>query len=86
MNNKSLCGTGAAGSFIAAICCFTPVLVVLLPAIGLATWLAWIDYALWPALALFLVLFGLGLYRWRREKQSGRSTGPAPRNEAGAAQ
>ena len=36
MNNKILMKTGIFGSIIAALCCFTPVLVVLLGAVGLS--------------------------------------------------
>ncbi|MET4702314.1 mercuric ion transport protein [Constrictibacter sp. MBR-5] len=50
----------------AAICCFTPVLVIALGAVGLSAWLDWIDYVLLPALALFLRLTAYGL--WRRNR------------------
>jgi mercury(II) reductase len=54
MTNKKLLCTGATGTVITAICCFTPVLAVLLGALGLSAWLGWIDYVLFPALAAFL--------------------------------
>jgi mercuric ion transport protein len=63
MSDKGLLCTGAAGSVIAAICCFTPALVVLLGAVGLSAWLAWLDYVLFPALVLFLGLTGFALMR-----------------------
>jgi mercuric ion transport protein len=63
--NKLIC-TGGAGSVVAAICCFTPVLVVGLGAVGLSAWLGWIDYVLFPALALFLGITVYGL--WRRQQ------------------
>ena len=58
------CGVG--GTVIAALCCFTPVLVVLLGAIGLSAWLGWLDFVLFPALAFFMALTGYAL--WRRRK------------------
>ncbi|RED43337.1 mercury resistance system transport protein MerF [Aestuariispira insulae] len=61
-NNKLLC-TGAGGSIIAAICCFTPALVILLGAVGLSAWLAWLDYVLLPALALFLGITAYALFQ-----------------------
>jgi mercuric ion transport protein len=61
-------GTGIAGMALAALCCFTPVLVVGLGALGLSAWLGWIDYALFPALVFFGGLTAYAL--WRR----GRST------------
>ena len=68
MTDKGLLCTGAAGSVIAAICCFTPALVVLLGAIGLSSWLAWLDYVLLPALAFFLGLTGFALMRMQRNR------------------
>ncbi len=51
---------GAVGALITALCCFTPLLVWLLPAIGLSAWLAGLDAVLFPLLAAFLavMLFG----------------------------
>ncbi len=66
MNNRKILSTGVTGTVIAALCCFTPVLVVLLGAVGLSAWLGWIDYVLFPALALCLGMVGYGLYRLRR--------------------
>ncbi len=58
-----LLGTGVTGSVIAAICCFTPALVVLVTAVGLSAIVGYLDYVLFPALAFFLGLTGYALYR-----------------------
>jgi mercuric ion transport protein len=55
--------TGVAGTIFTALCCFTPVLVILLGAIGLSAWLGWLDYVLLPALAVFLAITVYALYR-----------------------
>ena len=34
------------GSVIAALCCFTPILVIGLGVVGLSAWLGWLDYVL----------------------------------------
>ncbi|MEE9545733.1 MAG: mercury resistance system transport protein MerF [Rhodospirillales bacterium] len=47
------------------LCCFTPLLVIGLGAVGLSAWLAWIDYILLPGLLIFLCLTGYGLWRLR---------------------
>lgn len=65
-SNKLIC-TGAAGSVIVAICCFTPVLVVTLAAVGLSAWVGWLDYVLFPALAFFLGITAWGIWRRRHE-------------------
>ncbi len=58
-----LLGTGIAGSVIAAICCVTPALVILVTAVGLSAIVGYLDYVLFPALAFFLGLTGYALYR-----------------------
>lgn len=68
MRDVTMLKTGIAGSVFAAICCFTPALVLVLGAVGLSAWLGWIDYLLLPALALFLALTGYGLYLRRRNR------------------
>lgn len=62
----TLLRSGIAGTTVAALCCFTPVLVVLLGAIGLSAWLGWLDFVLFPALAFFLALTGYALWRRRQ--------------------
>jgi len=66
MNNKTLLKTGIAGTVIAALCCFTPVLVVLLGVVGLSAWLGWLDYVLMPALLVFV---GITIYALRRQQR-----------------
>lgn len=68
MTDRKLFCTGAAGSVIAAICCFTPALVILLGAVGLSAWLAWLDYVLLPTLVFFLGLAGFALMRMQRAR------------------
>ena len=62
--------TGIIGSVVAAICCFTPALVILLGAVGLSAWLGWIDYVLFPALAVFLGMTAYGMWRRRAAARS----------------
>ncbi|SDH08774.1 mercuric ion transport protein [Sulfitobacter delicatus] len=65
--DRKLIATGVVGTVIAALCCFTPILVVLLGAVGLSAWLGWLDYVLLPALAF---LIGLTIYAvWRRQRR-----------------
>lgn len=66
MKDTTILKTGIAGSVIAAICCFTPILVILLGAVGLSAWLGWLDYILLPALVIFLGITVYGL--WRRQR------------------
>jgi len=56
MKNSTLLKTGIIGTAIAALCCFTPLLLVLFSAVGLATWIGHLDAVLMPALVFFLAL------------------------------
>lgn len=69
MNNRTLLKTGIIGTVIAALCCFTPVLVVLLGVVGLSAWLGWLDYVLIPALLVFV---GITIYALRRQQLGGK--------------
>jgi mercuric ion transport protein len=80
MTDKRLLCTGAGGSVIAAICCFTPVLVVAFGLVGLSAWVGWLDYVLFPMLAFFLGLTGYALYRIRHAGLA-RDTGDAKATE-----
>ena len=68
MNDRTLLRTGIIGTVVAAICCFTPVLVILFGVVGLSALVGYLDYVLFPALAFFA---GLTLYAlWRRNNRS----------------
>ncbi|MFN3334881.1 MAG: mercury resistance system transport protein MerF [Caldilinea sp.] len=59
---------GVIGAIIAALCCFTPVLAILLGVVGLSWAVGYLDYVLFPALAFFI---GLTIYAlWKRQKNS----------------
>ncbi|MFN3723981.1 MAG: mercury resistance system transport protein MerF [Paracoccaceae bacterium] len=67
-DDRKLIGIGIVGTVIAALCCFTPVLVILLGVVGLSAVLSWIDYVLFPALAFFIALTVYAVWRrqWRQ--------------------
>ena len=64
--SRRLLRIGVMGTVVAAICCFTPVLVVLLGAVGLSALTGYIDVVLLPALAVFLALTGYAI--WLRNR------------------
>lgn len=64
---RSIFGIGIIGTIIAALCCFTPVLVILLGAIGLSALTGYLDYVLFPALGFFIFLTFYAV--WRRKKR-----------------
>ena len=57
---------GIVGTIIVALCCFTPVLVILVAAVGLSALTGYLDYVLIPALLIFL---GLTVYAVRRRSK-----------------
>ena len=65
MNGDKCFKAGLWGSIIAAICCFTPVLVVGLGLFGLAAFTSYLDYVLLPMLGVFLAL---SFYGWSKRR------------------
>jgi len=61
--DKKLLKVGVTGSVIAAVCCFTPVLVILFGALGLAALVGYLDFVLFPLLGIFLILLVIGLLK-----------------------
>lgn len=57
---------GIVGTVVAALCCFTPLLVVLFGAVGLAGVVGYLDVVLLPALGAFVALTLYAL--WRRQR------------------
>lgn len=70
MTNRGLLRTGIIGTVVVAICCFTPVLVILLGAVGLSAMLGWLDYVLFPALAVFIGITVYAVMRRSRARQT----------------
>lgn len=62
--------TGMTGSLIAALCCFTPILVVFLGAVELGALTGYLDYVLLPTMIIFL---GMTVYGLSQQKHSRRS-------------
>ena len=72
MSEKKLLRAGTIGTVAAAICCFTPALVVLLGFAGLSAIVGWLDYGLFPILFASVGMVAYALYL-----RSGRK-GPSP--------
>ena len=65
MTNKSLLWTEVTGAALAILCCATPLLVILLGAVGLSALAGYLDFVLLPAIAICV---GIVIYAlWRRQ-------------------
>jgi len=64
MTDRHLVRLGIIGAAIAALCCFTPVLLILAGVVGLSAIVGYLDYVLLPALILFVCLTAYAV--WRR--------------------
>ena len=60
---------GLAGTLLVAACCFTPLLVILLAAVGLSAFTPYLDYVLWPALVILLILTVVSYRKWKIHTQ-----------------
>lgn len=70
MKDRALLRTGAIGALVTALCCFTPVLVILFGVVGLSALVGYLDYVLLPALAAFVALTLYALRRRHRRAAS----------------
>lgn len=62
--NNQLLKVGIAGTIVAAVCCFTPLLPFLLGTIGISWFVGYLDIILLPLLVIFA---GLTLFAfWKR--------------------
>jgi mercuric ion transport protein len=65
VTSKTLLWTGIVGAALAVVCCATPLLVILLGALGLSALTGYLDYVLLPAIVIFI---GIVIYAlWRRQ-------------------
>ena len=67
MKTSTLLRTGTIGVIVSVLCCFTPVLVLIFGAVGLATRVGYLDYVLMPALLFFV---GLIIYAVNRKSKT----------------
>lgn len=73
MKEETSLRTGIIGTFIAALCCFTPLLVIGLGVVGLSAWVSGLDYVLFPVMFASMGLTAHALYL-----RSGK-VGPRPK-------
>ena len=66
MNDRPLLGVGIDGAAFAALCCFTPALLVLAGVVGLSVITGYLGYVLLPALVFFIGLTVHAVWRWQR--------------------
>tara|TARA_R110002096_G_scaffold14582_1_gene50564 strand:- start:30245 stop:30454 length:210 start_codon:yes stop_codon:yes gene_type:complete len=59
--------TGVIGTGVLALGCFTPILVVLVGVVGLSAIVGYLDYVLFPALGVFVLITIYAL--WRRKQK-----------------
>ncbi|MEO8600510.1 MAG: mercury resistance system transport protein MerF [bacterium] len=64
---KTLMQVGVIGTVLLALCCFTPILVILLGVVGWSALTGYLDYVLLPALLAFI---GLSIYAVRRKRHA----------------
>lgn len=78
MDDHRLLKFGIVGAVVAAVCCFTPLLVGLLAAVGLSAAVGWLDVVLLPALAIFAGITVYAVLRQRRARTLAGSQGEGP--------
>ena len=72
--SNKLLTTGVLGALIAALCCFTPLLVIGLTGVGLSALVGGIDYVVFPIMFASLGLVAYALY----QRSGGIGINPKP--------
>lgn len=65
MADNRLLKRGLIGSAVMALCCFTPILVILLTTVGLSAIIGYLDIVLLPALGIFILITFYALWKMR---------------------
>lgn len=63
--NSTLLKLGIGGAIIVALCCFTPILLILLGVVGLSALTGYLDYVLLPSLVVFV---GITIYALQKRR------------------
>jgi len=62
--------TSITGTVLMILCCFTPLLVIALGIVGLSIFTPYLDFILFPALALFIILTLWSYKKYKKECQA----------------
>lgn len=77
-NPKTPMRIGVVGTVLVALCCFTPILAILLGVVGLSAFTGYLDYVQLPALIAFI---GLTIYAVRRKRHADACCPPTKTGE-----
>lgn len=72
MNDKKLLKAGLIGAVLSCVFCLTPVLVVAFGALGLSAWVGGLDYVLFPALGMFVLMIAYALILRRKQAKEAK--------------
>jgi mercuric ion transport protein len=61
------------GTAVVALCCFTPILVIAMAALGLGFFTPYLDYVLLPALVVLIIVSITAYRRWRQASALGET-------------
>ncbi len=83
INYNKYTKTGFWTSLVAAICCFTPLLLWGFAFAGLAAYTAYIDIVVLPILFIGLAVLAFGYYVHKKRKKNDGAKNPASKPEPG---
>ena len=63
---RKACMAAAIGTVVVALCCFTPLLVLVLGIVGLSVLTPYLDYVLLPALVVLLAVTIISYRKWKK--------------------
>ncbi len=64
--NKKGFFAALAGTLFVALCCFTPILIIALGAVGFSAFTPYLDYVLLPSMAVLIALTIVSYRKWKK--------------------
>ena len=65
-HSKKAFMSAVVGTVLVVLCCFTPVLVIVLSILGVGFLTSYLDYVLFPALVVMLIVTIMAYRKWQR--------------------
>ena len=68
-HSKKVFISAVVGTVLVALCCFTPMLVLVLSILGVGFLTPYLDYVLFPVLVVMLIVTVLAYRKWQRTQR-----------------
>jgi mercuric ion transport protein len=75
-DSKTVWISAVVGVVLVALCCFTPVLVIIFSLVGLSALTPYLDYVLFPALIVLVIVAVMAYRKWQQATSHDQTHSP----------